>query len=87
MEQKETNLKNQIECAVKGLEDIKNKNAEVSFVRTPEDLDQGGLDIVLYLSIKLRRIEELENIPDSLNINTSISLNNLGRYFNSLLAS
>ena len=82
MEQTETNLKNQIECAVKGLDDIKNKDAEVSFVRTPEDLDGAGLDIVLYLSIKLRRIEELENIPEALDINTSISLNNLGRYLN-----
>ena len=81
MEATQTELKYQIETAVKEIDEIKNKNAEVSFVRNPEEVkEEGGLDVVLYLSIKLRRSEDFENIPDSLNINTSISLNKLGRF-------
>ena len=79
MEATQTELKYQIESAVKEIDEIKKKNAEVSFVRNPEE-EEGGLDVVLYLSIKLRRSEDFENIPDSLNINTSISLNKLGRF-------
>ena len=81
MEAAQTELKYQIESAVKEIDEIKKKNAEVSFVRNPDDVrEEGGLDVVLYLSIKLRRSEDFENIPDSLNINTSISLNKLGRF-------
>ena len=81
MEATQTELKYQIESAVKEIDEIKKKNAEVSFVGNPDDLkEEGGLDVVLYLSIKLRKNEDFDNIPDSLNINTSISLNKLGRF-------
>ena len=80
MEPSETDIKNQIEEAVKDIDQLKDKNAEVSFVKNAEDLEEGGgLDLVLYLSIKLRKSEEFEGIPDSLKINTSITLNKLGR--------
>ena len=77
-----TDIKNQIQTAVEEIDDLKNKRAEVSFVKTAEDLEEGGvggLDLVLYLSIKLRKTEDFSNIPDSLKINTSITLNKLGR--------
>ena len=75
-----TDIKNQIQSAVREIDELRNKKAEVSFVRSAEDLEEGaGLDVVLYLSIKLRKNEDLENIPDSLKINTSITLNKLGR--------
>ena len=75
-----TDIKNQIQSAVREIDELRNKKAEVSFVRSAEDLEEaGGLDVVLYLSIKLRKNEDLENIPDSLKIKTSITLNKLGR--------
>ena len=75
-----TDIKNQIQSAVREIDELRNKKAEVSFVKSAEDLEEaGGLDVVLYLSIKLRKNEDLENIPDSLKINTSITLNKLGR--------
>ena len=62
-----TDIKNQIQSAVREIDELRNKKAEVSFVRSAEDLEEaGGLDVVLYLSIKLRKNEDLENIPDSL---------------------
>ena len=57
MEPTEADIKNQIQTAVEEIDDLKNKRAEVSFVKTAEDLEEGGvggLDLVLYLSIKLR---------------------------------
>ena len=75
-----TDIKNQIQSAVREIDELRNKKAEVSFVKSAEDLEEGGgLDVVLYLSIKLRKNEDLENIPDPLKINTSITLNKLGR--------
>ena len=83
MEPTEADIKNQIQTAVEEIDDLKNKRAEVSFVKTAEDLEEGGvggLDLVLYLSIKLRKTEDFPNIPDSLKINTSITLNRSGRF-------
>ena len=79
MEPSDKELQYRIEKAVKDIEEIKTQNAEVTFINDPGDLEDSDVDLILYLTIKMKNNEvagDVTVIKSNMHGNATISIGN-----------
>ena len=82
MESGDRELQYRIERAVKDIDEIKSQNAEVTFINDPEELEDSDVDLILYLTIKMKNNEvagDVTVIKSNMNGNATISIGNSGQ--------
>ena len=79
MELGDKELQHRIEKAVKDIEEIKTQNAEVNFINDPCELEDSDVDLILYLTIKMKNNEvagDVTVVKSNMHGNATISIGN-----------
>ena len=79
MEPDDKELQHRIEKAVKDIEEIKTQKAEVTFINDPGELEDSDVDLILYLTIKMKNNEvagDVTVIKSNMHGNATISIGN-----------
>ena len=82
MESGDRELQYRIERAVKDIDEIRSQNAEVTFINDPDELEDSDVDLILYLTIKMKNNEvagDVTVIKSNMNGNATISIGNSGQ--------